>query len=523
MKQAMAENEIEGHRQRKLGPQPTKWVASEETLALSPKLDGLVETAVPKVVVTLGKLPPRDVHQQEAPTDVTLPNPKRRKTIFLDKLPPADVPLLEQSTTRKAAVFHKLLSKNGASMEEPFAVCRTREEESTPSKAAVFNRVMSRRAATSDDPAPKSDAKLGTSAESSKSDDDMEVEGGVVVEPAVPEVTLEISANHVKVKATDRQTEGGEMDVEEEASDPTISTGEVQSEPVAETDVHSPSAASRGCSTPDRLVIVEDPEMSQNVEGIQTPRRDSLPPSEISSVMATPDCRRMASASETLNQNVGGAEVKKGDSDLPKVRSSGCSTDDLVCAISEEEKEEEGDEDDEEDGSSISLEDGEIRDYSSTEPSDHESSYLWPEIYVYPSTSRCRGYLVNPFLNYRTGALQSTSSSSRNTCDAASSSSSGTSTNLPAGALSSSGLVLPFKQFYAELVDRLKNLQLSGFARPDLPPHSPPSAGNCHTDHSRRYEHTNCVERKVPKRKSSKPSDIYFRRASSNKDSNHSD
>ncbi|VDO95187.1 unnamed protein product [Heligmosomoides polygyrus] len=298
-----AKREIEGHRQRKLGPQPTKWVASEETLALSPKLDGLVETAVPKVVVTLGKLPPRDVHQQEAPTDVTLPNPKRRKTIFLDKLPPADVPLLEQSTTRKAAVFHKLLSKNGASMEEPFAVCRTREEESTPSKAAVFNRVMSRRAATSDDPAPKSDAKLGTSAESSKSDDDMEVEGGVVVEPAVPEVTLEISANHVKVKATDRQTEGGEMDVEEEASDPTISTGEVQSEPVAETDVHSPSAASRGCSTPDRLVIVEDPEMSQNVEGIQTPRRGNLYISTMTAGVVTEICIRFASAERDLERN----------------------------------------------------------------------------------------------------------------------------------------------------------------------------------------------------------------------------
>lgn len=241
---------------------------------LFPKEDPPVETTAPEEPVALKELPRRKAQkaqQQKPQAVVPLPKPKRRRTILLDELPPADVPFLEQSTPRKAAVFKKLLSKKDASAEGPFAVKNSREVESTPRKAAVFSRVMLRRAAAaSGNPTPKGDAMLkkpparstttvlrpppvllvplkrlpsrvisvernvvGPAAQSDKSDDKMEVDGDVNVKPAVPEERMDTknSTNHIETKAADKKEEGDEMDVEEEATD--LNAGDALSGPVA--------------------------------------------------------------------------------------------------------------------------------------------------------------------------------------------------------------------------------------------------------------------------------------------------
>lgn len=233
--------EREGFRQHVLEPHPTKCVASEMNLALSPKMDVLVEIASPKEVAKLEELPPREVRQQEPEKVLRLQNPKRRRTIFLDELPPADVPFLEQSTPKKAAVFKKLLSKNAASVEEPFAVRHEPAVESTPRTSAVFRRLRTRTASTSENTTPENVAppeepqpenpttfegtppkpiatlkklalkvmsavrKVVDHAQSGKSGDDKEVVDDCRLEPVIPEAKM--SAICVETKVEVKQDE----------------------------------------------------------------------------------------------------------------------------------------------------------------------------------------------------------------------------------------------------------------------------------------------------------------------------
>lgn len=99
-------------------------------------------------------------------------------------------------------------------------------------------------------------------------------------------------------------------------------------------------------------------------------------------------------------------------SDPQRAAASGCGNPACATDKKEEGKEEVAEKAEDTDSSS-SLEDGEIRDDPSGVPSDHESCDSWPENYIYPATSRCRGYLIDPFLHYRAGAGQSTYSNSR--------------------------------------------------------------------------------------------------------------
>ncbi|VDP02941.1 unnamed protein product [Heligmosomoides polygyrus] len=458
--------EREGFRQHVLEPHPTKCVASEMNLALSPKMDVLVEIASPKEVAKLEELPPREVRQQEPEKVLRLQNPKRRRTIFLDELPPADVPFLEQSTPKKAAVFKKLLSKNAASVEEPFAVRHEPAVESTPRTSAVFRRLRTRTASTSENTTPENVAppeepqpenpttfegtppkpiatlkklalkvmsavrKVVDHAQSGKSGDDKEVVDDCRLEPVIPEAKMSAICVETKVEV--------KQDEEEETNRNT-------------SDEHLGSATAR----------------------------DLGPPSEVSRGEGAPDGGEIANESEILKRNV---ENENGNpamarADPQRAAASGCGNPACATDKKEEGKEEVAEKAEDTDSSS-SLEDGEIRDDPSGVPSDHESCDSWPENYIYPATSSVADTRILA--------------------------------RAPGG---SRGASFPSEQFYADLVDRMMNVRLSSAARPDQRPHSIPPAGNSQIDDSHRYEYSSWVERKVPKAKTVKPSDIYFRRA----------
>ncbi|VDO91130.1 unnamed protein product [Heligmosomoides polygyrus] len=448
----------EGLLQCMVGPQRTKLVDSEKNPALSSKADAPVEAAAPKEVAKLEELPRREVQQLTPEVVARVRKPRRRGTILLEELPPADVLFLEQPTPKKAAVFRKLLSENAASLAEPFAVSHQRTVEATPRKAAVFGRMVSRRAATSGNPTPGSHVVLekpparktiafgrpprkpldplkrltskmaaaivADSTQSSKKNEngDTEMADAVCMEPAISEEKMSAICVEAKVTVKENEMEATNRN-----------TGGVQSGSVAGRELRALGEIWRGGGTLDSRGIADDPDM--------------------------------------LVGNAGNAEVAGGD-----LHHRLCTSD-----RREEEKDEEKEDDDE-------LE-GEVRDNSSTEASSQGA----------------------------TDDMQFTSSSTRITYNTgSSSSSSGTSSGISSRAFCSSGsegLGLSSRPFYAELVDRLKNLQSFNSARPDLHRLSSPSTENSYPNNSRRYENTIWAERAVAKRKWSGPSDVDSRRA----------